>query len=161
MGNREQFDLSKYLLEKRKQKGLSQTQVANDTGLSSAYISMLEKGERKRPTQAVIKKLATALSIPNIEMLQIMEYIASMEEDHVKEKDKDTSKQIKLFDLTGLTETSINQIQNQIDQLKSSENNSVIRFFDVTGLSEKDIERVKEEIELLKIRNEYMKLKKD
>ncbi|WP_176007608.1 hypothetical protein [Paenalkalicoccus suaedae] len=32
MGNREQFDLSKYLLEKRKQKGLSQTQVANDTG---------------------------------------------------------------------------------------------------------------------------------
>ncbi|ASB72391.1 hypothetical protein S100333_04532 (plasmid) [Bacillus subtilis subsp. subtilis] len=84
-----------------------------------------------------------------------------MEEDHVKEKDKDTSKQIKLFDLTGLTEASINQIQNQIDQLKSSENNSVIRFFDVTGLSEKDIERVKEEIELLKIRNEYMKLKKD
>lgn len=47
----------------RKQKGLKQTDFANQCGLSQSYLSSIEKG-RKEPTLSILKQIANALSIP-------------------------------------------------------------------------------------------------
>jgi transcriptional regulator with XRE-family HTH domain len=47
----------------RKQKGLKQTDFADQCGLSQSYLSSIEKG-RKEPTLSILKQIANALSIP-------------------------------------------------------------------------------------------------
>jgi len=47
----------------RRRSGLSQAQVAARAGLSAGYVAMLEQGERRNPTEAVLRKMADALSL--------------------------------------------------------------------------------------------------
>jgi len=47
----------------RQQKGLKQTDFAEQCGLSQSYLSSIEKG-RKEPTLSILKQIANALSIP-------------------------------------------------------------------------------------------------
>jgi len=45
------------LRELRAQRGLSQTQMAADLGLSAAYLSALEHGRRPRPTPGLVRQI--------------------------------------------------------------------------------------------------------
>ncbi len=48
----------------RKQKGMTQAQVAKKAGVTNFYISQLEIGLRKNPSLPVLRKLAKALGVP-------------------------------------------------------------------------------------------------
>ncbi|MFY1592883.1 helix-turn-helix domain-containing protein [Bacillus sp. J14] len=114
--DRGMFELSTYLKTKRKQYGMTQTELAERTGLTSAYISQIENGKRKKPSREVIKKFAKVLSIPNIEVMQLLEFIAD-EADETKNA-QEPVKNIQWFDITGLSEKDIQHIQEQIELLK-------------------------------------------
>ena len=45
------------LRELRAQRGVSQTQMAADLGLSAAYLSALEHGRRPRPTPGLVRQI--------------------------------------------------------------------------------------------------------
>jgi transcriptional regulator with XRE-family HTH domain len=45
------------LRELRDQRGVSQTQMAADLGLSAAYLSALEHGRRPRPTPGLVRQI--------------------------------------------------------------------------------------------------------
>ena len=53
----------------RQEKGLSQKALAEQIGVTDAYITMLESGKRKNPSLEVLKKLAKALGVPVTELL--------------------------------------------------------------------------------------------
>lgn len=95
---------------------MTQTELAERTGLTSAYISQIENGKRKKPSREVIKKFAKVLSIPNIEVMQLLEFIAD-EADETKNA-QEPVKNIQWFDITGLSEKDIQHIQEQIELLK-------------------------------------------
>ncbi|MEK4688131.1 helix-turn-helix transcriptional regulator [Bacillus sp. FSL M8-0256] len=116
MEDRGMFELSTYLKTKRRQNNMTQTELANRTGLTSAYISQIENGKRKKPSREVIKKLAKVLSIPNIEVMQLLEFIA--EEADEEKTEQEPVKNLQLFDITGLSEKDIQHIQEQIELLK-------------------------------------------
>ena len=56
-------ELSTILFLARKQKGLTLTQVSEETGISESYINRMEKGERKAPTLPILQKLAKTYEV--------------------------------------------------------------------------------------------------
>ena len=56
--------LGSYVREKRNEKGMSQRELANASGISNAEISRLESGKRKASSPAVLKAIAKALNVP-------------------------------------------------------------------------------------------------
>jgi len=48
----------------REEQGLTQAALAKRSGVTEAYISMLESGTRKNPSLPTLKKLAKALGVP-------------------------------------------------------------------------------------------------
>ncbi|GED04288.1 helix-turn-helix domain-containing protein [Bacillus atrophaeus] len=116
MDDRGTFTLSTYFKQKRLQKKLTQTEVANRTGLTAAYISLLENGKKKNPSPAVIKKLAKVLSISNIEVMKLLEFIADSSND--EKETEEPVQNLHFFDITGLSEKDIQHIQETIELLK-------------------------------------------
>lgn len=53
----------------RREKGLTQEQLAEQCGLSQQYLSGLEQG-RRNPTIVTIYEIATALGVSHIELLE-------------------------------------------------------------------------------------------
>jgi transcriptional regulator with XRE-family HTH domain len=53
----------------RKERGLTQEQLAERSGLSQQYLSGLEQG-RRNPTIMTIYELATALDVSHLELLR-------------------------------------------------------------------------------------------
>lgn len=70
----------------RTKKGFSLRDLEKVTGVSSAYIHRIEKGERKSPSLRIVDKLAEALDIPRTELLDAAGmadeegYVLSLEE---------------------------------------------------------------------------------
>lgn len=65
----EKFGL--YLKFLRENKGYSLIQLQELTGISSSYINRLESGDRKAPSYPIIERLAEALGVDVIELLNI------------------------------------------------------------------------------------------
>lgn len=61
--------LSRVIKTLRQEKGLSQKALAEQVGVTDAYITMLESGKRKNPSLDILKKLAKALGVPVTELL--------------------------------------------------------------------------------------------
>ena len=53
----------------RKEKGLTQEQLAEKSGLSQQYLSGLERG-RRNPTIVTIYELASALGVSHIDLMR-------------------------------------------------------------------------------------------
>jgi transcriptional regulator with XRE-family HTH domain len=66
-------ELAKYLKELRGD--ISIRQLAEQTGISNAYLSQLESGKRDNPHPNVLKELANYYGIPVIEFLKIAGYL--------------------------------------------------------------------------------------
>lgn len=60
----------------RTQRGLSQTELANNAGISVSYLSLLERGKRD-PTLTTVGEIANALDIP----VSILVFLAANEDD--------------------------------------------------------------------------------
>lgn len=63
------FDTGEFLKSKRLAKGLTHKELAALSGVSQAYISVLENG--RKPTKKVIDKLAPYLDISNQELIKL------------------------------------------------------------------------------------------
>lgn len=50
--------------------GLSQRELGKRVGVSDVYITLLETGQRKNPSLAVLKKLAKVLKVTVAELVQ-------------------------------------------------------------------------------------------
>jgi len=61
--------LSRVIKTLRQGKGLSQKELADQVGVTDAYITMLESGKRKNPSLDIQRKLAKALGVPVTELL--------------------------------------------------------------------------------------------
>ena len=57
-------DLGVLLRRRREELGLTRQAVADDTGLSYAYLSQLESGAKSRPSEEVLDALAHVLRLP-------------------------------------------------------------------------------------------------
>lgn len=53
----------------RKEKGLSQEELADEVGLAVTYVGQIERGQRN-PTLNVVERFATALSVNALDLLQ-------------------------------------------------------------------------------------------
>jgi len=53
----------------RERKGLTQVELCKRAKLNQGYLSMLESGEKKAPSIAVLKRLAKALGVAVAELL--------------------------------------------------------------------------------------------
>lgn len=73
--------LAEFIAQAREKNGLTLRQLQDKANnLDHAYISRLEKGERERPSEATIEKLAKALQLTKREH-QIMALLAEREID--------------------------------------------------------------------------------
>ena len=57
------------LKELRKFRDMSQQKLAENAGISQTYIAHMELGYLKNPSQAIIKKLAQALEVSPMEIM--------------------------------------------------------------------------------------------
>ncbi|WP_260981851.1 helix-turn-helix domain-containing protein [Bacillus pumilus] len=115
----ENFDLAKFLIQKRRALNMTQKEVALETGLTPAYISLLEKKERK-PSAATIKKLAKPLRFTHQEYMNLIEYIAKLQkkDDSSPQTKQNPNSITKEFDITELTDEDIHKIEDYIELLK-------------------------------------------
>lgn len=56
-------DFSKIMKEKRKERGMTLEELAAMTNVSAAYLSRIERGERKAPSYNIMEKIFTALGM--------------------------------------------------------------------------------------------------
>ena len=61
------------LMELRKTERISQKKLAEQVGVSQAYICALERGDRKNPSATVIKGIARSLGIRASKVLEALE----------------------------------------------------------------------------------------
>lgn len=59
-----------YIRAKRKERGLSQLELAALVGVSRGYIAQLESNEQRNPSNKIIQALAKALKVPVYELLR-------------------------------------------------------------------------------------------
>ena len=62
--------LSTMIRELRNKNDMSQVELAAKAGVNPSYIALLEIGQRKNPSLAVLKKLAKALHVPVTTLLE-------------------------------------------------------------------------------------------
>ncbi len=64
--------LGRWIREVRIAKGLSQRDLGLRAGVTSVYITLLETGQRRNPTVLVAVRLADALGVP---VMKVIEYV--------------------------------------------------------------------------------------
>ena len=65
-----------YLLQKLKEKGMSQSQLSREAGISDAHISRLSKEERGLPKIETLARIGSALRMSLLEILKDLGYIS-------------------------------------------------------------------------------------
>lgn len=68
-----------YLRRLRERAGISQETLAEESEISSAYISQIESGRRNPPTPDVLRRMAAPLGVPYIVLMR--------QADHVRDTD--------------------------------------------------------------------------
>ncbi len=77
------MNIGKKIKQLRKEKGLTLQELAQRSGVSPGYISMLERGYKRSPTLDVLRKLAKGLDIRLPELIG-EEMISVSEDEKVK-----------------------------------------------------------------------------
>ncbi|MCV0023509.1 helix-turn-helix domain-containing protein [Bacillus sp. XT-2] len=108
MSKTEEFNLAAYIKQIRINRNITQSKLAELADLTVSYISQLESGKRKNPSQKTLKKIAVALSIPTIDVVKVSNFISDANSDN----------NLKVFDVSGLESQDIQHIESQIELLK-------------------------------------------
>lgn len=64
------MDIGEFIKEKRKERHLSQRELASKCDISNAEISRIESGDRKQPSHETLKTIARALNLPVNELYE-------------------------------------------------------------------------------------------
>jgi len=67
--------LGEFLREARIRMGMSLREVENKSGVSNAYISLIESGKRKDPHPKILKSLAAVYGLDIAELMKIAGYL--------------------------------------------------------------------------------------
>lgn len=71
------MQFGEYLRSLRKRRDMSLRELAAASGVSNAYISQIETGQRGVPSPSVIRQLADALNVPYLDMMKAAGYISN------------------------------------------------------------------------------------
>ncbi|MCZ8512123.1 helix-turn-helix transcriptional regulator [Paenibacillus filicis] len=82
------MDFYEQLKDMRKLKGFTIRELADRSGVSAAYISQLENGNRGVPSPEVLMKLSEGLNIPYTELMAIAGYLEKSPETDTAKADK-------------------------------------------------------------------------
>lgn len=109
--------LGEYLQRIRIERGMTLRDVDHKTGISNAYISMLEKGTRTNPTPEVLRKLADVYGLDYLD-LAVRAGIITKDElamiDNMKHKDEPARKFLSDF----ANEAAFEDIKKAIEIIK-------------------------------------------
>lgn len=81
--------LPSFIRHRRHSRGLSQTQLATETGYSVTYIAKIEQGQQQVPTPAVLDQIAAALTLSSAERNHLF-YLAGRIPDDADGADAET-----------------------------------------------------------------------
>ncbi|TYR82117.1 helix-turn-helix transcriptional regulator [Priestia megaterium] len=73
------MDFGSCIKEMREEKGLSGRELARRASISQAYLSQLERGENKKPSPEIIKKIAKGLDVDYNELMTLAGYLYDTE----------------------------------------------------------------------------------
>lgn len=76
-------EFGNHLRALRKSKSLTTRQVADLSGVSQSFISNLENGNRGIPSPEILQKLAAALEVPYLEMMEKAGYLPNFLEEEL------------------------------------------------------------------------------
>lgn len=71
-------EFGKYLRAARVSKNLTLSQIGKEVGLSHSYLSQIETGLKKAPSPEILKKLAEAIGVPYLEMMEKAGYLVDV-----------------------------------------------------------------------------------
>jgi transcriptional regulator with XRE-family HTH domain len=103
------MDFGRYLKELRITRGLSMRELSRRSGISQAYISKMESGERGTPKPDVIFKLYPHLDVPYHKLMNAAGYI--VKDDEFTEEEIEFTKSLD----TGATLLELIKHQPKID----------------------------------------------
>ncbi|MBU5436391.1 helix-turn-helix domain-containing protein [Tissierella sp. MSJ-40] len=106
-------------------KQLSTKQLSELTGLTAAYLSMIENNKRTNPSKETIEKLANALEVPIEELFKEGQNINEPEEINSLEEEKSFKTIAAHFDGIEFTEEEEEEINNYIEFLLSKRKNRI------------------------------------
>lgn len=69
-------ELGKLIRNKRNQLGITQAQLAKETGISQVEIARIENGDRKFPSPKHLRKIALVLNIPIMQLMILSGYVS-------------------------------------------------------------------------------------
>ena len=106
-------EIAQIIIELRNSVNWSQSELARKSGVTSAAISQIEKGDRM-PSLVVIRKLAEALNVS----------VSTLTGDSTASSDNEAQIFFRKFgDINNLSETDQNIIQSIVKRLKKDPNN--------------------------------------
>lgn len=73
--------IGKYLADLRAEKGISQRELAEKSGISNTEISRLESGKRVNPSPATLKAIAEAFGVEYSDLMKAAGYIEEVHEE--------------------------------------------------------------------------------
>lgn len=79
------MELKTYISLLRKDKGLSQRELARKAQISHTEVSRIEKGERDKPSPAVLKKIAPFLGVRTEQLMEAAGYIGVKHQENTLE----------------------------------------------------------------------------
>ena len=74
-------NIGKYIADLRTEKGMSQRELAERSGLSNTEISRLESGKRLNPSPGTLKSISGALGVEYSELMRVAGYIEEVHEE--------------------------------------------------------------------------------
>ena len=110
------------LRELRQAKSMTQSELAEKTGISFAYVSKLETGTKSPPRENIIIALVKALGINNVGMDELFGLANKLPSDLRKQVDTETIKMLRT--IKGEKDTRTNSIATsgqQVDELQASQ----------------------------------------
>lgn len=114
------MSLGEYIREKRKEKDMSQRDLAAASGISNAEISRIESGKRKEPSSSFLKELAKALNVPAKEILEVAGVIDAQDSNSTSMSSTGFSvTESNYLDVGDLSQSEMDELMNYIDYIKS------------------------------------------
>ena len=108
---------SEYLKMMRKKRDMSQRELALKANVSNAEISRIEAGQRKTPSTTVLKSLAQALDVPEVDMLKAAGAMSDQEEAPIS---PEILRLVKELHLDSMDETQLSRLRSYADFLVST-----------------------------------------
>lgn len=114
-------EFGKYLSLLRKRAKLSMGKLAKISNVSQPYISQIERGDRGIPSPDILKKLAEALNVPYLELMQKAGFLPPELQEDIERRDKLKTTAAEYEDSITHQEQASKSLEEANDELKAAE----------------------------------------